>query len=219
MARQALTGNQIKNVSLPAFQQELFSPNFGSGKDLKCDKNAVRVNQYSIIINNTINLGISSHLPSPLLTLTWWTWRAARPLRAGRVPSLQPDWASHWEFGGTASCPLSSFYTTRAVLDQAVIAVWNEIFWYFDRLTNIFLRFSNVESLYYPLCLISLTRSNNLPQGFIQKTLEVFLIMRSTTITTSSSSSTQWQWTIGIQTLIWTRWQFIRSLLWSGQAL
>ena len=66
MARQALTGNQIKNVSLPAFQQELFSPNFGSGKDLKCDKIDVRVNQYSIIINNTINLGISSHLPSPL---------------------------------------------------------------------------------------------------------------------------------------------------------
>ena len=54
---------------------------------------------------------------------------------------------------------------------------------YFDRLINIFLGFSNVESVYYPLCLISLTRSNNLPQGFIQKTLEVFLIMRSTTST------------------------------------
>ena len=30
--------NKIKK-SLPAFQQELFSPNLGSGKDLKYDKN------------------------------------------------------------------------------------------------------------------------------------------------------------------------------------
>ena len=165
-----------RDVSLPAFQQELFSPNFGSGKDLKCDKNDVRVNQWSIIIiNNTINFP-NFQFPNQL---TWWTWQGGRPPRAGRGPSLRPGWASRSEFGGTASCQLSSFAAGLQVHLVSLRLAGNILIE--DRLINIFLGFSNVESVYYPLCLISLTRSNNLPQGFIQKTLEVFLIMRSTT--------------------------------------
>ena len=59
----------------------------------------------------------------------------------------------------------------RQCSQTAISSSQSETKYFIEILRNIFLGFSNVESLHYPLCLISLTRSNNLHQGFIQKTL------------------------------------------------